>query len=125
MIDENVDDLVEVLEILNIDLGKPPLSKIMKADLEALVDIPAEWSAGVHVRLHTHQEHGVEAFGLAICAYVSTSETVARKGIAQAVSMTKNAGEPLACQKLRPEGCASQIRASSPCAADLDERAGE
>jgi hypothetical protein len=38
----------------------------MKADLEALIDIAAHWSAGVHVRLHSHQEHGVEAFCLAV-----------------------------------------------------------
>ena len=106
MIDENVDDLVEVLEILNIDLGKPAPSKIMKADLEALVDIPAEWSRAFMSGCTLIRNTALKPLAWRSDAYVSTSETVARKGIAQAVSMTKNAGDPLACQKLRPEGCA-------------------
>lgn len=66
MIDKTVDDLVEVLEVLDVDLVESTFGKIMKADLEALVEVAADWSASVHIRLHTHQEHRVEAFGLAV-----------------------------------------------------------
>src|SRR5687767_12568688 len=38
----------------------------MKADLEALIDVAADWSARVHVRLNSHQEDGIEAFRLPV-----------------------------------------------------------
>ena len=66
MVDQDIDDVVEILKVLDVDLGEPALGKIMKSDLEALVDVAADWSAGLHVGLHTHQEHGVEAFDLAV-----------------------------------------------------------
>ena len=66
MINETVDDLVEILKVVNIDLGKPPFSKIIKADLEALVDVTPHRATGVHVWLNRHQQYGVEAFGLAV-----------------------------------------------------------
>src|SRR5215210_4715064 len=42
----------------------------MKADLEAFIDVAADWSARVHVRLNSHQEYGIEALRLAVhCVY--------------------------------------------------------
>ena len=66
MVDQDVDDLVEVLKVLDVDLAQTPFGKIMKPDLEALVNVTAEWSTRVHVRLHGHQEHGIEALGLTV-----------------------------------------------------------
>src|SRR6185312_15086407 len=58
--------LVEVLEVLDVDLAEPSLSKIMEADLEPFVDVASDGSARVHVRLNRHQQHGIEALGLAV-----------------------------------------------------------
>src|SRR5215213_6511346 len=67
MIDQRADDLVEVLKIFDIELSEATFGKIMKADLEAFVNIAADRSAGVHVRLYSHQKYCVEALGLAVC----------------------------------------------------------
>src|SRR5829696_2251908 len=66
MADQDVDDLVEVLEVLNVDLGHPPLRKIMEADLKALINVATDRSPRFHVRLNTHQQSRVEALCLTI-----------------------------------------------------------
>ncbi len=41
MVEQNVDDPVEILEVLDVDLGEPPLGQVVEADFEALVDVAA------------------------------------------------------------------------------------
>src|SRR3954447_15689085 len=43
-----------------------PVRQVLETDVEALVRRPVARATGTHVRLHTHQQHGIEAFGLAI-----------------------------------------------------------
>src|SRR5829696_820020 len=66
MVDQDVDDLVEVLEVLNVDLGQASVRQIMEADLKALINIAADRSSRLHVRLNTHQQNRVEALFLTI-----------------------------------------------------------
>src|SRR5215218_5170054 len=65
-VDQDFDDLVEIPEVLDVDLGNVPFRQIMKADLKAFIDVAADWSTRVHVRLNTHQQYGVEALRLPV-----------------------------------------------------------
>src|SRR6185295_1003694 len=46
--------------------GEVPARQDVEGDVEAEIDTSLRGPAGVHVGLHAHQEHRVEAFALAV-----------------------------------------------------------
>jgi hypothetical protein len=89
VVDQSLDDLVEVLKILDVDIAKSAFGKIIEADLEASSTLrptgPCAFMSGWTVIRNT----ALKPLARRSAAYVSTSETLARKGIAHAVSSTK------------------------------------
>ena len=66
MFHQNGDQPIEILEVGRVQLVDMPARQILEADIEAFVGGAVARAARVHVRLHAHQQHGVEALGLPV-----------------------------------------------------------
>ena len=63
---QDVEEDVDPAEVVGVQLAQPAVGQVLEADVEPLVEGAVARADGPHVRLHRHQQHGVEALGLAV-----------------------------------------------------------
>ena len=64
--EQDVEERVETAEVVGDQLAQPAVGQVLEADVEALVEGAVPRPDRAHVRLHRHQQHGVEALGLPV-----------------------------------------------------------
>ena len=65
---QDVDQAVEILKVGQVQLVDVPARQILKAHIKAFVGAAVARAAGIHVGLHAHQQHRIEALTLAVAS---------------------------------------------------------
>ena len=64
--EQDVEEHVDPAEVVGVQLAQPAVGQVLEADVEPFVEGAVARPDRAHVRLHRHQQHGVEALGLPV-----------------------------------------------------------